>query len=622
MAGIKRVHFIDLETHAFGPHRMCPPIVCMSWQTRGDAEPSLALWHDARRRLREMLLEAIEGRAIIAGHRISYDMACVIANDEELAPLVWRAYAADGIECTRVREKLLDIRDGNMLRAKNKNDRPYSLNQICGRHFDARLDKGDDGWRTRYDELDGVPLSQWPKRAVDYATDDSGWGLRLYDHQARRMVASSYDCPTQHLDARAAFGLQLTSAWGVTTDRERALVLQTDINRRMGELEKRLVKAGLMRLKNPTLSLFAGAHSPTTKDMRAIRAAVEATWPPGLGKVPLTKGQSISTSKDTMEMCGHPALKALIEYNALQKQGSTYVEALLAEVIHAFFNELVASGRTSCRGPNLQNQPRLPGVRECFVARPGRVLVACDYNSQEMRTLAQAQLNLVGRSKLAERYQRDPNFDPHQDFADATGGERQHAKIANFGIPGGMGVTGLIRFAKGSNQDWSPEFASDIRKKYFVQWPEMNGFFSYVRSVVGPGSCGNLVIPQSGMVMGAVGYTDASNRLFQTPAAHASKSALFEIARRCFDRSLDSPLLASRPWNFVHDEIIVEAPDFAVDDVAAEMERVMVEAMEPWVPDVPCTAEATAMLRWSKKAKHTTDANGRIVPWDEPRRAA
>ncbi len=617
---MKRARFIDFETHRFAPHLTAPPIVCMSWKSEGDDEARLGLWPECAPVLERFLREAARGEAVIVGHKIGYDMSCLLADDDpDLCALMWRAYVADGIECTRVREKLLDIHDGTLLQG-TKTYFPYSLEQICRRKFAIAMDKGSDSWRLRYGELDGVPIDQWPDRPVAYAKDDSGHGLRVYLEQRRRAASVGYTIPTQHLETRASFALTLTGAWGVTTDIPRARALRVDIDRQMGELRQRLVDADFLVPKNPTLSMFF--EDEFKKSDANIRAAVEATWPQGLGDVPRTPANNIKKDKNTIDLCTHPALQALIEYNALEKTGSTYVDALIQAVIHCSYNELVSSMRTSCSRINIQNQPRLPGVRECFVARPGRVLSACDFDSQEMRFLAQAQLNIVGRSVLASKYQENVAFDPHQYFADGTGGERQHAKIADFGIPGGMGVKGLMVYAKGYGQTWTPEFAAGIRKQYFEWWPEMNGFFSFVRNLVGPASCGNLTIPQSGAVMGAVGYCDAANRLFQTPAAHASKAAHFEIVRRCYDPSMRSPLLASRPWAFVHDEVIVETPEYAIDAVAPEMERVMVDAMQPWVPDVPCSASATAMRRWSKKAKHTTDKHGRIVPWDEKKEAA
>ncbi len=613
----KRIHFIDFETHCFGPHNMSPPIVCMSWQSSGE-EAKLELWEDARLILKTMLREAANGQAVVVGHRVSYDMACVIAHDHELAPLVWMAYAADGVECTRIREKLLDIAGGGLMQSSGKNNAPYSLDQMCQRKFGKALDKGGDGWRLRYQELENIPVEDWPQRAIDYAVGDSAWGFKIYQEQAERMVRIRHDIPTQHLDSRASLALQLMSSWGVTTDQPRARALQVSIQKRMEYLEFDLITAGFMMLKEPTLNLFDDIKSPTKKSSKAIRQAVQDTWPTDLGPVPTTDKGAIKAGKDTIEFCRHPALKSLVEYNTLQKQGSTYVEALLQGVIHPNYNELVNSGRTSCRAINIQNQPRLPGVRECFVAREGKVLVACDFDSQEMRTLAQAQLIISGHSKLAERYQKNIKYDPHQDFADSTNMSRQATKILNFGVPGGMGPKGLVRYAKGYKQDWSVEFATDVKNKYFIQWPEMNDFFAFIQSVVGPASCGNLTIPQSGMMCGAVGYCEASNRMFQTPAAHASKDALFQVVRRCFDGSMNSHLIGSKPWAFIHDEVIVETFDCAVDEVTKELEVVMTAAMQPWVPDVPCSAQSTAMVRWSKQAEHTVK-DGRIIPWDEER---
>lgn len=620
---MKRAHFIDFETHRFAPHLMAPPIVCMSWKSEGDDSASLGLWPECAPVLERFLGEATRGESVVVAHNTAYDMACLLADgDPNLCALLWLAYANNGIECTRVREKLLDIHDGTLLQA-SKTYHPYSMSEICARKFGAKLDK-DSSWRLRYGELAGIPIDQWPERAVTYPKDDSSWGLRAYLEQRRRAASIGYTMPTQHLDACASFALQLTGTWGVITDVPRARALRVDIDRQMAGLRERLIDADFLVPKNLTLGLFAEIKEEFKKSDSNIRAAVEATWPEGLGDVPRTDAGNIKKDKDTIDLCTHPALQALVKYNALEKTGSTYVEALMAGIIHCSYNELVSSMRTSCRAINIQNQPRMPGVRECFITRKGRVLLACDFDSQEMRFLAQAQLNIMGRSTLAAKYQEDVAFDPHQYFAASAGSpdKRQEFKIANFGIPGGMGVKGLMAFAKGYGQTWTPEFAGKIKKQYFEWWPEMNGFFSFVRNLVGPASCGNLTIPQSGAVMGAVGYCDTANRLFQTPASHASKAALFEVVRRCYDPSMRSPLLASRPWAFIHDEVIVESPEYAIDAVAPEMERVMVEAMQPWCPDVPCSASATAMRRWSKKAKHTKDARGRIVPWDEKKEAA
>ena len=247
----------------------------------------------------------------------------------------------------------------------------------------------------------------------------------------------------------------------------------------MGELQGDLLEHEIMRVNG-------------SKNMKRIRELIEEELP----DPPTTAKGATKTSKEVLEMCRNEGLSALIEYNALSKTKSTYVEVLLRgiyEPIHAYFDVLGAnSGRTSCRGPNLQNQPRMPGVRECFIpSRPGFVFAACDYDSQELRTLAQVCLDIVGESKLAERYQSDPDFDPHTHFAaqvmdisyetamarkaakDKDLKEmRQRAKAANFGFPGGMGAKAFMSYARNYGVDLDLHQAEELRRHWFAQWPD------------------------------------------------------------------------------------------------------------------------------------------------------
>jgi len=283
--------------------------------------------------------------------------------------------------------------------------------------------------------------------------------------------------------------------------------------------------------------------------------------------------------------------------------------------LHPSFGFTVAA-RSSSYNPNLQNQPRRPGVRECFRARSGRVFVSADYSTQEMRTLAQTLLDLFGRSKLADRFRKDLDFDPHQEFADAQKCSRQHAKIANFGIPGGMGIPGLIKYAKGYGQTWDAAFAKNIRDGFFRQWPLMTDYFRHIDQVVGSAGFGRVVIQRSGYWREGCGYCDAANAYFQTLAAHASKDALFDVVRRCYSEP-NSWLYGSRAVNFVHDEIILEVFEEAIHETARELVQVMEERMAAWTPDIPTKAEAVAMRFWSKDAKGVFDTRGRLIVWGE-----
>ncbi len=173
-----------------------------------------------------------------------------------------------------------------------------------------------------------------------------------------------------------------------------------------------------------------------------------------------------------------------------------------------------------------------------------------------------------------------------------------------------------MRYAKNRDVEIGFDRAEKLREMYFEQWPEMGPYFEHIRDLVGPENCGDVVQLFSGRIRGMCGYTDAANAYFQGLAADASKAALFEVVKRCYsDKS--SALWNCRPVNFVHDEIILEADEEQGAEAAKEIEKVMVETMARYTPDVPPSASAHLMRYWSKKAKPIYDTNGKLVPWIE-----
>ena len=89
---------------------------------------------------------------------------------------------------------------------------------------------------------------------------------------------------------------------------------------------------------------------------------------------------------------------------------------------------------------------------------------------------------------------------------------------------------------------------------------------------------------------------------------------MFEVCRRAY-LERGSWLYGSRPVLFIHDEVVLETPREVGHLAAGEIEGVMEAAMQPWTPDVPASASATLMTRWSKEAERTYDG-GRLVAWE------
>ena len=631
----------DTETHRFRPGNMAPCVVCLSWSLGNHGRGLIVEQKQIENWLRQYLQEAIDGSTLLVGQYVAYDFKCILRTFPDLWDLVWKAYQSNAITCTSIREKLIDIAVGDLpyyydKTGKKRKMETYSLEEIAAKRLGKKVDKGSDTWRLRFEELDGVPFEDWPIDARKYALDDADLTREIYVDQNRRAHGINYSLPTEFEDTRADFALALMSTWGVRVDVPRVKKLWSSTVDRMTELAAEIDKSGLATWK-PQNELMLGDSRPkevpdVKKSMKVLREAIRKHYP---GEPPTTPTGKIKTGQEVVDKCDFEPLTKLVEFDKLRKIANTYLRKMFEPVVHARFDSIGGvSNRTSCSSPNLQNQPNLKGLRECFVPRDGFVFLACDFDSQEMRTLAQSCLDIVGRSKLAERYQRDRHFDPHLEFAarlarisieeavEKLQAEdpfilklRQKAKICNFGFPGGMAPKTLVDYAKGWGVRIDATQAKEFQDIWFEQWPEMDGYFEHVRALIGHASNGTATHPQSGFRRGALGYCDASNGYFQTLAAHASKAALFEVCRRAYN-DRESVLFGLRAVLFVHDEVILETPESGSHEAASELERVLVESMEKWTPDIPAAASATLMNVWSKQAKRVVE-DGRLVTWKE-----
>ncbi len=627
----------DTETHMGVPGTEAPKTVCLTYSDP-EGECGIMLAEGGA----SWLGEQLRAETLLIGHNMAFDATVMIAWHPELLVSMFEAYDASRVHCTLIREKLLDIARGTHRIERGR----YTLAKISERYKlipKGSLDEAKNdpnAWRKRYSELDGVPLDKWPKEAVDYAINDALLTMAVYQAQGERAERIGYDLPDQEAQVRAHLALHLAGIWGVHTDPDRVEPLLAKVTQRMDELAEMLIAEGLAHIKKHR-------KGPDTfhKKTKVFRGLVRS-WHDDLGiPVPVTATRQTKIDSDTLELIDDPVIEVWQEHGGLQKARGTYIEKYREgydDPIHARFNPIVDTGRSSCSKPNWQNQvtPRvMAGVRECVIPREGWVFVAADYDSQEMRTWAETCMRLFGWSKLADAYKEDPGFDPHTALAvsqliteenitykeglkrkkikgDIVKDMRQLAKIPNFGLPGGMGVRGLRKFARGYGAKVSDAEAKDLIAAWRAQWPEAIPYFEHIKALTGSyGSRGLLTQVISGRQRGRVTYTQAANSYFQGLASDCSKAALWEVSKRCYAVSA-SALYGCRVWNFVHDEIILEAPEHRASDAAIELALVMVEAMERFTTHVPARASAAIMRRWYKEAEAVYDDNGTMIPWD------
>ncbi len=256
-----------------------------------------------------------------------------------------------------------------------------------------------------------------------------------------------------------------------------------------------------------------------------------------------------------------------------------------------------------------------------------------DFDSLELRALAQTCLTLFGRSKMAEALRAGKDL--HLQVASTILGisyeeaekrkkepevknARQLAKVANFGFPGGLGAGALVDFARMSyGVTLTADEAKRLKQQFLTAWPEIELFFRYVAALPGlefnEAKITHLV---SKRVRGGLNYTAALNSHFQSLAADGAKAALFAASYECYCDEA-SPLYGSRIVNFVHDEIIAEVPVEVGHEAAARLTEIMIREMARYIPDVPITASPVLMTHWSKDAE-AVFVDGRLCVWTPP----
>lgn len=632
--------WFDFETFLIQPAIQAPPVVCVSFAI--DDGPAQLL-HSGDPRFAALLFAAVSSDAIMVAHNAAgFEVPVMLANFPWLRRRLFKKLRAGQISDTQIRERLLRIGKGDPREGFGLQD---CLNAHC---IPIKLKK-DSPWRVRYGTLYNTPVEQWPQDAVDYSLGDVAV-RNVWKAQQRQGEEFFVNEAAQ---VEAAVALQLSSCWGMTTDREQADKLiaatEADIARDL----RLLVREGLIR--------FEGQWPEPVRNLDVARERIEAAYAK-LGK-PAPRGDitekmadkgategNISTDEDACLGTGDPALAAFTRYG----QANTLlnkVRRLRHPIIQASYNVLVNTGRTSCRqgddpkpgepysahGTQVQNPPRKEGVRECFVARPGTAIVSIDFDTFELRSWSQVCLDLLGYSEMA-KVLRDPTRDVHVELGsavyDLTPAQayalkktdkkmfkdlRQVAKALNFGCPGGLGARTFVEYAKQDpyNLDLTEERAKDLIQIWRDTWPEARGYLDYISDRLGKrGSRGTIVHLRSKRIRGDVGFCDMANSYFQGLAADAAKAGFVGLMYEFYDRP-ESPIYGCRMLGFLHDEVLLECPLDRLHETAHYARDVFVAGAQKWIPDVPLTASPAAMLRWSKVAGDPVfDAQGKLIPWE------
>lgn len=282
-----------------------------------------------------------------------------------------------------------------------------------------------------------------------------------------------------------------------------------------------------------------------------------------------------STDTSVLEELAHydSVPKMILEFRELSKLQSTYVETLPEMTdkngrIHTDFVQTgTATGRLSCRDPNLQNIPvrNEAGrrIRSSFTAPEGKVLISADYAQIELVVLA----HLSGDKNMCQAFIE--GTDVHKATAalifgvkpeEVTAEMRRTAKTINFGVIYGMSAFRLANDL-GISRTQAAQFISSYDQLYAgitnfkaqtILNAETNG---YVETILGRRRP-IMNINSRNKVEKAGAERMAINTPVQGSAADIVKKAMIEVDSALKEMNNGTKLLLQ-----VHDELILECPD-------------------------------------------------------------
>lgn len=307
-----------------------------------------------------------------------------------------------------------------------------------------------------------------------------------------------------------------------------------------------------------------------------------------------------STDSDVLEELAYsnedPVPAMILRYRAMSKLLSTYVIPLSSLTdgdgrIHTTFVQTgTATGRLSCKNPNLQNIPVRTEegrrIRGAFETPQGWSFISADYSQIELAVLA----SLSGDPELCRAFRE--GLDVHREtaalifdiFPDlVTPEQRRIAKTINFGVIYGMSAFRLGKDLK-IPRSQAQSFIDTYYRKYeriglfmqdTIEYCKKNG---YVKTLGGH----IRAVPElfnSNKNIQALGERIAVNTVVQGTAAEIVKRAMIKVNNSLQNSSLKAKMILQ-----VHDEIILEVPDSEVEQVKQLVENCMVNAAELDIP--------------------------------------
>ena len=484
-----------------------------------------------------------------------------------------------------------------------------SLKVICDVLLDRQIEKGQE--RVTFGQYLGKPFSEISEAHKRYAMDDVIHTHDAYNVLMRKIKMHDTEGTllSHDIQIKGAIGLDQIFRNGIGFDQAQKKVVIDNLDKELNILAKKLSMWGWIKGKKGNKQVLFDV----IKDLGFA------------DKLPKTaKSKQMDTSKDALKSyTNYTFIKDYLRYQYLDKQG-TFIRKIKDDRIHPQYKTIVNTGRTSCSGKstnscNFQQLPKVGGIKQCFIPKPGHVFVEIDYSALELVTLAQVLIKLYGHSDLAvtinsglcphvvtagEIYGRKIGKGTKEEPGEVLDSERQFAKIANFGFPANMAPATFVDYCRGYGIDnMTIEESSRIKEGFKSAISEMEHYY-YSMTGFADGTVKQwseekgiwedrdtfLHTTLTGRKKARSTYTAYLNAGFQGLAADGAKLALYEIFKAGYTLV-----------GFVHDSIVVEVPIEGAEQALKDVSNIMIDQMKVVTPDVRVGVEGKVTTVYGEK---------------------
>ena len=422
------------------------------------------------------------------------------------------------------------------------------------------------------------------EEAVPYAAEDADVALQLHqcleplfsDEDHFKQVLEELEWPLMPVLANMEF-------YGVLIDKEMLLAQSLELEKKVLTLQKKIYD-------------LAGEEFNISSTKQLGNILFEKLKIPVLKKTPTGKP---STSEDVLQELStdYPMPQLILEYRSYSKLKSTYTDKLPEQInpktqrVHTNYIQTgTSTGRLASKDPNLQNIPVRSEegrkIRKAFIAPPAHKILAADYSQVELRIMA----HLSKDPGLVKAFEK--GLDVHAstaaevfgiDIADVTSEHRRRAKAINFGLMYGMSSFGLAKQLGIGRKE-----AQEHIDVYFSRYPSVHGYMEAAREKAAEQGYVETLFGRR-LYVSEINSRNAMRRKGAERAAinaplQGTAADIIKLAMLCVDKWLEQSTIDVKMIMQVHDELVFEVADHAVEQATNEVRRCMESAAKLSVP--------------------------------------